>query len=332
LNEVHALDYLYASGRVRALEGSLLNRERTVYMVDARTTEDAFQQLIDCGYAIPTTTTADDLERLLQTERKRLFDLFIGILPDPTVVDVFRVRYDTHNIKVLLKSAGRFEEVADLLSNCGMISSEKFMAMFREQDFRGLPPLLKTALEEARDLLARTGDPQVADILLDKACLMQMTAIAKTTEIPFLSGYVRLLIDATNLRIYIRSNRMGKDNAFLTRGLIAGGNIPIQRFGDTLTDLELESLFSTSLLKDAANVGVKILKHQGTMTELDLKCDNALTAYLLPARMKAYGPSVVIAYIAAKESELTALRTLLTGRLLNLAPEVIMERMRDHYV
>jgi V/A-type H+-transporting ATPase subunit C len=40
----------------------------------------------------------------------------------------------------------------------------------------------------------------------------------------------------------------------------------------------------------------------------------------------------VIAYLAAKENELTAIRIILTGRMSNLPADIISERLRDSYV
>ena len=55
-------------------------------------------------------------------------------------------------------------------------------------------------------------------------------------------------------------------------------------------------------------------------------------AYVADAKLTAYGEAPVIAYMAAVESEITAVRMILTGRLAGIAPDVIRERLRDSYV
>ena len=40
----------------------------------------------------------------------------------------------------------------------------------------------------------------------------------------------------------------------------------------------------------------------------------------------------MVAYLAAKENEFTAIRILLTGKLAGLEPDTIRERLRDAYV
>ena len=71
--------------------------------------------------------------------------------------------------------------------------------------------LVGKAMEEARTVLARTANPQMADLILDQACFEEMKEAAREAECPFLENYVRLLIDSTNLKSAVRTLRMKKD-------------------------------------------------------------------------------------------------------------------------
>ena len=66
-------------------------------------------------------------------------------------------------------------------------------------------------------------------------------------------------------------------------------------------------------------------------TEFELECDNAVNEYLKGAKLVSFGPEAVVAYIAAVEGEITAVRMILTGRLAGIAPQTIRERLRDLY-
>lgn len=325
-------DYLYASGRIRVLEGKLLNRERARRMIESRTPEDAFRILGDCGYESPALYTAEELEKLLDQERRRVFAMVSEIIPDQQVVAVFQVRYDIHNIKVLLKSAALAGEVPAILSDSGRFSPSRLIPMLREMTLKELPPLLARAITEARDILARTGDPQLMDIQLDRACLKEMLALAQETGSPFLTDYVRLYIDAANLRALVRLKRMEKGSALLHQALTAGGNIPPRPLAQEATDATLETFFSRSPLKEAAKAGASVLKYGTALTDMDRLCDNALMASIRKARTLAFGLPLAAAYLAAKEAEITALRVILSGRLANIPPESIRERTRDYYV
>ena len=69
----------------------------------------------------------------------------------------------------------------------------------------------------------------------------------------------------------------------------------------------------------------------GSRTAFERACDIAVTAYLRTAKLVSYGPEAVIAFLAAVESEITAVRMLLTGRLAGIEPDTIRERLRDMY-
>ncbi len=325
-------DYLYASGRIRALEGKLLNRERARRMIESRTAEEAFRVLADCGYETPPLHTPEELDRLLVQEQRRFFDMISDMIPDQKVIDVFRVRYDIHNVKVLLKSSASGGEIPDILLEVGRISPSRLIPLVREMTLKELPPLLARAITEARDVLARTGDPQLMEITLDKAGLREMLKLAQETGDPFLIGYVRLMIDAANLRALVRLKRMGKGMSLLNQSLAEGGNISPKQLVSDSSDSALETVFAPSLLKEAASAGAAALRHGTSLTEMDRRCDNALLAYLRSAKAMAFGLPLVAAYLAAKEMEVTALRMILSGRLAHVPPEIIRERTRDYYV
>ena len=61
-------------------------------------------------------------------------------------------------------------------------------------------------------------------------------------------------------------------------------------------------------------------------------CDNAVIHYIQDARFVSFGEAPVIAYLAAKEAEIVAIRIIMTGRLAGLPTDVIRERLREAYV
>ena len=70
----------------------------------------------------------------------------------------------------------------------------------------------------------------------------------------------------------------------------------------------------------------------GALTQFERLCDNALTAHVSQARRVPFGEQPLIGYLYARESELTAIRVILTGRLAGLDTETIRERLRESYV
>lgn len=69
----------------------------------------------------------------------------------------------------------------------------------------------------------------MAELLLDRACYEEMSALASETGSTFLKDYVALQIDAVNLRTLVRARRMGCEDDVLAAAMLPGGHIPAGR-------------------------------------------------------------------------------------------------------
>ncbi len=322
--------YLSLSAMLRARETRLLNGERAARMLEAASFEDAVKLLTDCGYGELTRRDAAGLEELLSSRREALFREMENLAPEKGVVELFRVKYDTHNAKALLKAEAMGLDPKRLFSRCGRVPPEKLLEAYREERYSELPETFGKALAEARDLLARSANPQQADFLLDRACFREMLEIAAPLGNAFRTGYVRLLIDCANLKAAVRTLRMGKDPDFLREALIPGGSVGMDRVLAAGEGEAICALYQSGPLAKASACAAEAL--QGApVTPLERACDNAVNTWLRSAKLVSYGPEALAAYLAAVEGEITGLRMILTGKLSGVAPETIRERLRDLY-
>lgn len=323
-------DYLFLSALLRAREAKMLTRERAERMLDAPSYGEAAKMLTDCGYKDYSDLSAKEVEQALNQRRAADFEEMARMTPNKLLVDVFRMKYDYHNAKTLIKSEAEGIDRADLMSDSGRIPPETLKTAFQEDRYTDIAGVMGQAMLEAKNALARTGNPQLADFILDRAYFAEMTNAAGELESKFFAGYVRLLIDSANLRSAVRTLRMHKDADFLRTALIPGGGIEPDRLASAILGEGLAALYASTPLEEAANLGVAAVSG-GAMTKFELACDNAVTAYLIGARMVSFGEEPVIAYLAALEGEITTVRMILTGRLSGIAPDVIRERLRDLY-
>ncbi len=164
----------------------------------------------------------DELDRVLTQERDKTLKDLTSSAPHPEILEVFKVKYDYHNIKTLLKAEAMGTDAERLLVSAGRVKVEKLTEKLRSGDLRGLPGILQSAAGEAREVLGTTGDPQLADFVLDRACYADMADIANKSGSAFLAGYVRITVDAANLRSVVRTLRMGKGAEFLKGGPSSG--------------------------------------------------------------------------------------------------------------
>ena len=102
--------------------------------------------------------------------------------------------------------------------------------------------------------MGATGNPQLSDFVLDRAYFAEMAETARAVGSPFLEGYVRLLIDAANLRSAVRCARMGKGSDFLSQVLLPGGNVEVHVLTSGKGN-DLAAVFRAGPLSDAAAAG-----------------------------------------------------------------------------
>lgn len=331
MSKLKDTDYLFISTRLRALENRMLTRERMERMLEARSNEDAAKVLSECGYEGLEPLTAQALERSLAQGRDSTFSELAAMSPSPQIVDIFRMKYDYHNAKVLVKSAASGQDGSRLLIDAGRYPAQSFQMAFQKEELGELSDTLQKAVVQAKETLAATGDPQRSDFVLDRAYYKELGQVAEASGSEFLQAYVRLMIDGANLKSAVRTIRMHKDLEFLNAVIMDGGNVSRNRIASAVTTgSSLESTFTGSL-QNAAALGDSISKG-GSQTAFERACDNALGTFLQGSRMTPFGESVLIAYAAAKENEITAARIILSGRLSGVPITSIRERLRDAYV
>lgn len=317
-----------------ARETKMLSAERMERMIDAPTNEEAAKILEECGYGDLSGLSAKDAGAALEAHIAALFDEVEGMVPEAQLVQLFRLKYDYHNAKALIKAQAMGTDCSAILSQRGTVPPQKLHAAFYEyeEDYRDIPPVLAQAMVDAAAILARTANPQAADFALDRAYFAQMLALCDgLSDGGFAKGYVQLQIDGANLRAAVRTRRMAKDADFLRNALVSGGTIGMDRVLAAFESAEaLTALYANTWLSNAASAGAAAMSG-GVLTAFELLCDNALMDYIRAAKLRSFGAAHVSAYLAAMENETTAARMILTGRLAGLQPAVIRERLRETY-
>ena len=305
----------------------MLSRDKAERMLDAPSYGECAKLLTDCGYEDMSQLSASEIDRALSRYRAEIFRELSLQAPAKDLVDLFRVKYDYHNAKAMLKAEATGSEPLPVMSASGRVSPETMLAAYREERLHELPAPLAKAIAEGRELLARTANPQLADFAMDRAYFEELRALSAEKG-DFVKGYVSILADSTNLKSAVRTARLGKNADFLRLALVPGGKVDADRF--TAAADALPALFNGSALAEAASLGAAAAEG-GSMTAFERACDNAVMSYLRGAKLVSFGEEAVLAYLAAVENEITAVRMILTGRLAGIAPQTIRERLRDLY-
>ena len=325
------LDYLTISARIHAMETRLLNAERVERMIEARELTEAAKVLTECGYEDLGQVTAQGIEEMLSKAQTDLFHDLSTAVGNRALLDVFRCTYDYHNAKVLVKGEALGVNQESLLVGGGRYAPARLAEDYGREDLRGYAEIFRRGIARARETLGATGDPQLADFILDRACFEELTDLAKKSDSKFVQEYVALSIDVANLRSCVRAARLNKGGEFLQQVLVPGGTVPLRTLALAKGE-ELGNVFRSGPLAHAAALGAAVsAPGSGALTEFERECDDAVMDYLSAARRVAFGEQPIVGYLYARQAEMTAIRTILSGRMAGLDGDTIRQRLRRTY-
>ncbi|MBN1624016.1 MAG: V-type ATP synthase subunit C [Clostridia bacterium] len=318
--------YAYAVARVRVAELNMLNRARLERMLESDTVDGALRVLHEAGYS-----ESGDYEEILARETAFIYSYLREISPEPAMFDLFSYRYDSHNIKVLLKAEFSGLEETSMLVDNGVFDKNNLSIMIRDRELGKLPREFSDAIHGAVDAFSRTRDPQVIDILIDRAYYILFSRLAKEAGCELLEELAAATIDISNLNSFIRIKGRMEDLDLLSRILISGGKIPVRRYLDAFgADIDA---FLNEVKGHGYNTLVEIaIENKGRVTEFEKACDNFIIKMVGKFRYKAFGIGPLVGYMLGKETDIKNARIILVGKTNRINNDIIRERLRDSYV
>ena len=316
----------YACGRVGVLKRNALHQAQLDRLLSAHHYDEATRVLADIGFA---STDIVDFQAAADAHVRNACELISSVSPEPAITDSFLLRYDVHNLKVLLKSR-HLAQQPQFLSLCGTIGVEKLRHCVADRTYALLPVELKKAM----DMLEKTGaaqfDPMKIDTELDKAMYRQIFAnIQGKRSAIVATRYFRAKVDLQNTIMLLRLKAMGKDAAAFEDIALEGGNAQPKVLANAFAENERLARqlrrYSAQLYQAvlAASVDAKKLPF------LEKVADDYLYSLFRSFRYDPASMEILISYLLQKQREATDVRLIMAGKLNGFKPEAITERVRE---
>lgn len=327
------VDFTYAVGRTRVLETRLLDKDRIERMIAAANADEALRVLAETAYGpIASQINADEYEIMLNARLKETYELVRHISPTPAVADILALKYDFHNLKVLLKDRYLKQYDDDILVKLGTVDIEKLKSYMQEDNFKGMPDVLRDAIIEAQAAFEVSRDPQDIDMALDKAHYEAVYAIADDMHSDFVKELFRRQADMINIRTFVRVKAMGKDSRFLAKALLPGGYLD-ETFFIELVDQTLGALIERLRFThyDGLVDGIAEFERTERLTAYEKLMDDELLSYIRDNRSDPFGPAAIIGYLWALENETRIVRIIMVGKINHMPSDAIRQRVREVY-
>ena len=345
---VDETSYAFPVARIRVLETRLLDEQRLERMVDAAGADEVYKILSETEYAeaIAACGTVLEFEDMLAAELKRVY-VYVGkFVPERAVLDALLIRFDFHNLKVLVKEQ-LLEETAE--SALFAIGAEPLGALRRGvsevlkgQDNQGDSPgsmaaVYREAVREASRVYAVTRDARDIDITIDGKMFESGLAFAGESRSHMLIALWQAWVDLANLKSFTRAASQGFLPEYFGKVLLAGGTVPAR----ALLEVYSPSVDAVdSLIAFCANTayatltatGLKDFKVSRSYALFEKLIDNYPLGVLRASKTISLGSEPIVTYLLAKENEIRNLRIILVGKTNRLPADAIRERLRDAYV
>lgn len=322
--------------RLRVLETRLLDKAKIDRMIDGDSANEALKVLQESEYAGVMTGVKrpEDYEMVLARELKRVYELMYDASPVKSLVDIMGIKYDYHNIKVILKGMFLQKDFSHMLIPVGMIDVQTLKHSIENNNLGDLNETMKEGIIKAKEVFEEIKDPQAIDIILDNTMFKEMREIAKQIDDKFVDKYVKVTIDSTNIKTLLRVKKQKKDKDFLEEVIIEGGEIDKDTLISMLHDApeNISNKLAFTNYGEMIKLGIEDFTKSGSVNELERLVDNYIMNMMKEAKYIPFGVEPLLAYIYAKETEIKIVRIIMVGKLNNISGEVIRERLRDIYV
>jgi len=329
------MNFTQAVARLRVLETRLLNKVKIERMIDSTSADDVLKILQETEYAslMVNIVRAEDYNILLKEELIRVYSLMYKVSPDSSIVNIMSLKYDYHNIKVMLKARVLDKDFSNMLIPVGTVDIEKLKVYMSTEEYRDLSPIMRESILEAFKVYNELKDPQKIDIILDQYMYSDMLSKAKQTKNDFIINYVVRSIDLTNIKSIIRLKKQEKNLNFFKEVILTGGDIDkdilLKAFNEPIENMAAK--FALSKYGDVITLGIEEYIKTGKLSSLEMFSENYIMNNLKAAKYVIFGPEPIFAYIAAKETEIKIIRIIMVGKLNNVDTAVIRERVREVY-
>lgn len=316
-----AVRYGYTVARLRAMENRLLDDSVLQRLIDSGDLDSAMKVLGETVYAswFAELKTNAEFDKAIESELLYVYNEVAKFAPDAKLVEICRLPYDFHNVKVLLKSQILQREGEDrrfeLLTHLGNIPTDDMIMAVESEDFRLLPYNLHLAFPKALALWEQTHNVLDVECFLDGVLFREMLKMARELDYETPLLWVRGKIDAENLRNMLRLKRMEKDTTAVEPYLHAGGFVSVEKLLAMLS----EPIESWTRVLSYADIGQALSLIQDSsdmnalLVEMEKVLDDYITGILKTAKYGAFAPENVLSYLWNKEIEAKNLRIALVS-------------------
>jgi len=315
---------------IRIKENELLTEETFEAMIQANSFEEIQTLLKNTIYEKYLTDNFQfRFESILEKTMTETYQELLDIVSNPDIIWLYTMKYTFHNLKVLTKAEKLGQNYDYLFIPDGFYSLVDVKSAVQTGVSGVLPATVLKAIQDVEDYFTESSIIQGIDVIYDRRYLKEQRRLAETIKDPVLLEAVLLSIDFSNIVTMARCLLQNRTVGFMSTVLSEAGAIKKE---ELLSYAESSmATFIAFLKKSYLGEAIAPALKEDTIDflQMDLIQENEQTKCFQIAQTQAFGPLPLVAFMNAKEVELTNLRVLIVGKRSGFTKQQIFERMRN---
>lgn len=330
-------DTVYGASNVliRVYENDLLTRAHFERMLTSDSFEDAVNVLRETPYRNDVDRIKEDknYDSMFMNELNQTYEEMFDVVPNKALIELVGLRYAYHNLKVLFKEEITEQDLDHLFIPIGRYPVSELRQAVRTGESEVLPKAYMDSIHEVKTDYEEYHNVQAVDIILDRRYFTHLRLLADETGEVNIPALIERYIDYNNLSTLVRGMKQKRTRNFMLTVLSSSGSIPKEDLLELVNE-DLNAVAQYFRKTDYRKIIEKSVDNDTgelSTVKVDFETDNAYMEKMREARLESFGPMPIVAYLYAKETEVTNLRLILSGKENGLSADEIRERMRLNY-
>ncbi len=317
-------DFTYAVAYIRAMEPALFSAATIEQLLNCSTHSQCLQFLQEKGWGRPDQPLT--AEAILAAEGEKTWEVVESLNIDMSVFNVLSYPKLYHNLKAAVKQHCTETRLPQVFYQDTAISGSAMLDILQRKAYGELPGNMEEAAKEATEVLLQTGDGQLCDMIIDRACLEAIHEAGVNAEDAFIRDYAVSTVQVSNIKIAARCMATGKSEEFTLKALAPCDGLNTADMAKAAAGGNLLTLLQECGFGEAAEAIGE------SPSAFERWCDNRIIETIQPQLYDCFTVGPLVAYVLARENEIKTVRIILSGKLNELSDESIRERVRKMYV
>jgi V/A-type H+-transporting ATPase subunit C len=319
-------DYTYGVARIRALESNLFSDETMANLLQCDSFEECMNFLRDVGWG--NQNLEQSLDEMLDYETAKTKQVLSELTENDSQVDILNIADEFHNLKAAIKQVCTEEETKNVFYTHCKLDLEFVKECIRQGQYSSLPENMMNPAKEATEILLKTGNGQLCDMIIDKAALEAIKLAGEQSDNSLVKKYADAQVAISDIKIAVRCAKTHKDSSFVINCLVPCAGVNISELAMAV-DGGIDSVCDY-LEMAGYSQAVEALKSSTSVFEC--WCDNKIIEDIKPEKYNSFTIGPIIAYVIARQMEIKTVKIILSGKLNGFDNDFIRERIRIMYV